>query len=536
MPEEVDTKDALAHVELVASSEIDPHSQRFSLIRAVRIWPKAAGYGLALTSVILLWGYDMAMVGNLASLPAFRKDYGVLVDDEWIIASEWMSAWNAASPIGIMLGSILGGALQDRKGRRASLAIGCLTSTIGVAVVFSSQYADQSGAARPAIFMVGKFLQGLTIGTAVCAAQTYMSEVLPQALRGPLIAFFPIFFLLGQLISAFIVFAAEDEESSESYRNCIISQWPFSALPLIISVLIPESPAYLVRRGRLEEATKAETRLNKAGANISATIAQLQRAIAHEQLEAQSDKARYLDCFKGIDRRRTLIVILAAVLPQLFGLALLGDGPYFMQMVGQGSSESIIFLIIGIVLGIIGSLVDMWLTTVTGRRKLILTTLLIITLLWLGMGICGSFDTPVVPWYASVTMNLVVLVASLGAWPVSYVVGAETSSLRLRAKSQGIGWAFGGVANFAFSTVSPYTYNPDSGDLGAKVGYIWFGLCIVTFVLAYFHIPETRGRTTYQLDLIFEERTPARKFAQWSGPSVELPITVAEKGATEESA
>lgn len=59
------------HIEEAPSNGIAV-SAKLSLWQAVRKWPKVAGYCLALTTAILLWGYDMAMVGNLASLPQFQ--------------------------------------------------------------------------------------------------------------------------------------------------------------------------------------------------------------------------------------------------------------------------------------------------------------------------------------------------------------------------------------------------------------------------------------------------------------------------------
>ncbi|KAJ9610482.1 hypothetical protein H2200_005259 [Cladophialophora chaetospira] len=503
-----------------APPDRDPVSPKLSLWHALRKWPKVAGYCLALTTAILLWGYDMAMVGNLASLPEFQKDYGVLYNDEWIIESKWMSAWNAGSPIGMMLGALAGGIFIDHFGRRFSLALGSLSSTVGVAVIWVSQYIES----RQGIFLLGKLTIGFAIGMVVCAAQTYMSELLPSTLRGPVIAFFPIFFLLGQLISAVIVFAAEDIEGPRSYRMCMISQWPFSAVPFIVALLMPESPVHLVRRGKLEAAFKAQRRLDRAGEDTQGHIEQLQALILHEQETAGSDESRYLDCLKGVDRRRTIIVMFAAVLPQLFGLPILGDGPYFLQIAGMDSGNSLIFLIAGIVGGLVGTIISMWLLTIVGRRKLSLMTLAPVILLWLGMGIAGCFDSAVSPWYVGVTLNLVLFIIALGVWPASYVIGGEASSLRLRARSQGIGWAIGGLANFVFSTVTPYIYNADSGNLRSRIGFVWAGLCVITFAGAWYLIPEMLGRTALELDMMFEQKLPARKFRDWNGEGIDLTI------------
>lgn len=117
-------------------------------------------------------------------------------------------------------------------------------------------------------------------------------------------------------------------------------------------------------------------------------------------------------------------------------------------------------------------------------------------------------------------MLAVVFVAGLGCWPAAYVVQAEVSSLRLRAKTQGIAWASQGVVNFVISTVQPYAYNTDAGNLRAKVGYIWFVLAAIAFTLTWFYIPEMSHRTAYQLDLMFEARLPTRGFEKWGDPGM----------------
>ena len=114
--------------------------------------------------------------------------------------------------------------------------------------------------------------------------------------------------------------------------------------------------------------------------------------------------------------------------------------------------------------------------------------------------------------YVGATTNLAILTAALGVWPASYVVTAEVSSLRLRAKTQGVAFAFGGIANFLFSYITPYIYNADSGNLRSRIGFVWFAICLMTFSGAWYAIPEMLGRTPFQLDLLFEGRINTRKF------------------------
>jgi MFS family permease len=231
----------------------------------------------------------------------------------------------------------------------------------------------------------------------ICTAQTFMSEILPPKLRGPILAFFPIFILLRQLAGAVVVFSALKIEGSKSYTIPFLSQWPFSGVLLVVSALVPESPAYLIRKNRLDAALKALKRLNTPKVDSVLELERLRVAVQTES--QQAGKAQYINCFKGTDLRRTALVIFSHILPQIFGIALLSNASYFMQVVGMSAKNSLLFLQLGIGLGLIANIVSLWTLNVTGRRPLILLTLAISGLLWLCMGIAGCFTGVVMIWY-----------------------------------------------------------------------------------------------------------------------------------------
>lgn len=324
-----------------------------------------------------------------------RHVFGQELDGKYIIPSMWLSLWNVSSCIGLMIGSILGGYYQDRRGRRLTLAIGSFLSTIAVAICYISDLPDGMETRR-GVFFAGKLFQGICIGMLLCVTQTYMSEVLPVVLRGPIIAFYPIFTLLGQLVGSIVVYTSLKHTGAESYRICFASQWPFSAIPFVLSALLPESPTWLLRRGRIETALKEQKKLDTELVDSQAVIDELQASILAEDEERATQ--RYSDCFKGVNTRRTLIVAFANIIPQMFGLQLLANASYFMQVVGMGSSNSLIFLILGIGLGLIANVVSLWALNAFGRRFLILLTLGVVMILWFAMGIAGIFNGTVMIW------------------------------------------------------------------------------------------------------------------------------------------
>lgn len=116
--------------------------------------------------------------------------------------------------------------------------------------------------------------------------------------------------------------------------------------------------------------------------------------------------------------------------------------------------------------------------------------------------------------YTAITLMVTIITFSLGAWPASYAIAGETSSLRLRAKTQALGILSYNVASIIFNLILPYIYNPDSGDLRAKTGFVYAGFCLLAFVGTWLWVPEMKGRSVGEIDVMFEMRIKARDFVR----------------------
>ncbi|CAI7601788.1 unnamed protein product [Penicillium bialowiezense] len=505
-------------VQIVSRVDTIEKSSQGSLWQSIKKSSRIVAYCLALSSAILMYGYDLVIVATVAAMPQFQLKFGQEFNGIYIIPSMWLSLWNVSSCIGLMFGSIIGGYYQDRRGRRLTLAIGSFLSTIAVAICYISDLPDDIDSRR-GVFFAGKLFQGACIGIMLGVSQTYMSEVLPVALRGPIIAFYPIFTLLGQLIGSIVVYTSLKYTGAHSYRICFASQWPFSAVPLILAAFLPESPTWLLRKERPQEALKAQKRLDTPQVDSVAVITTIQASILAEEEETGNS---YIDCFRGVNTRRTIIVAFAQLIPQMFGLQLLASSSYFIQIVGMNSSNSLMILMLGIALGLLGNVASLWTLNAFGRRILTLSSLAIAAVLWLGMGVAGIFQGTVTIWYSAITMMLVTTVSGLGSWPASQVVSTEASSLKLRSQTLAIGWFSAGVGTGVFAIILPYIYNPDKGNLRAKTGFVMMGIAAVGFVLVWLIVPEMKDRTPMEIDRMFALRLPARKFKHWQSDVVTL--------------
>ncbi|KAF7554729.1 hypothetical protein G7Z17_g2703 [Cylindrodendrum hubeiense] len=491
--------------------------EKIPLGKAIKQFPKIVGYCLALTIVVVGWGYDLVVVGSITAVESFQEDYGARYKGKLIIPSLWLSLWLAATPLGMAIGSLFAGWFQDRVGRKLSLMAGSIISALGATVIFLSYIPPAIGTKR-ILFFVGKVIQGFSVGILKVTAMTYVSETAPVALRGSAMALIPTGNLTGQLIGSIVVYVVNDVKGSAGYLGAFGSQYIFAVAPFILSICMPESPAYLEEKGEVEKAFKSAVRLFAPRADPLKALEKIRESIAEEK--ALSARASFMSCFKGTHRRRTWIVIMANLFPAMFGLDLLGKSSYFLQTIGMASSTSLMILIGGIAVGIAANGVGIWIMSRAGRRVTTISSLIGATVLWTAVGISGFWSGPVVAYYTAGSMIAIIIVCGMGCWPAGYAIMGETSSLRLRAKTQAIGGAAQQMSSVFMSFVLPYLFNPDAGNLGAKTGLFYLGLCSIAVVLCWLFLPEMKGRSTMEIDHMFNIKLPARAFKKWRSAEV----------------
>ncbi|GKU13889.1 unnamed protein product, partial [Fusarium langsethiae] len=148
-----------------------------------------------------------------------------------------------------------------------------------------------------------------------------------------------------------------------------------------------------------------------------------------------------------------------------------------------------------------------------GRRTIYLWgTVTNVTFLFL-LGIVASIHQNSATNYAQAVLGILisfVYAGSLG--PISYTIIAETSSVRLRALSTGVGRAAYYVAEIPMIYLASQLLNPTGWNLAGKCGYVWGGTAVVCFVSAYFFLPELKDRSYRETDILFKRKVPARKF------------------------
>jgi SP family general alpha glucoside:H+ symporter-like MFS transporter len=105
------------------------------------------------------------------------------------------------------------------------------------------------------------------------------------------------------------------------------------------------------------------------------------------------------------------------------------------------------------------------------------------------------------------------VVTSIG--PVAYAIFCEVSATRVRSKTIAVATAVQAAIGIIMTVAIPYLINPDQANLRGKLGFFFGGLSVPCLVWCWFRVPEMKGRTYEELDIMFERGVKTREFASY---------------------
>lgn len=278
---------------------------------------------------------------------------------------------------------------------------------------------------------------------------------------------------------------------------------------------------WLVRQDRIDLAYKALTKLDDRGTESHRrTIAQIAHTL-HIEAEIESGSS-YFDCFRGTDLRRTEIVCMTFAGQVLSGSTFAYGPTYFFEQAGISTKNAYQVAVGGTGIAFCGTVFSWVLLSKFGRRTLYLNGMIFLTILLLIIGILASTSqSPGTKWGQAALCLLWLFTYSSTVGPICYTIISETSSLRLRAKSVCLSRNIYNMTQIVANVIEPYLINPTEANLKGKTAYFWFGTAFLACVWSFFRLPECRGRTYEELDVMFHQKIPARMFASWQGDAYE---------------
>ena len=483
-----------------------------SVREGFRLYNKAVFFSMLLSLALVMEGFDTSLLTAFFSLPEFQRRFGERLDDgSYSISAPWMSGLQNGAVVGEIFGLFGSGIIYERYGYKKTM-LGALIMII--CSVFALFFANDLRT-----LLVGEILCGLSWGVFQTQTTTYAAEVTPVCLRAYLTSYVNLCWVMGQFIAAGVVRGMVQKKSlgQWAFRIPFGLQW-FWPIPLIIGVMCaPESPWYLVKKNRLPEARKSLLRLTSPkhkAFNVDNTIAMM---VHTNELELRIDAGtHYRDCFRGTDLRRTEIVCCVWMIQVFCGVWLGGAGTYFFERAGFAPDRAF-SLNLGLpAIGFVGTVLSWFLMRHVGRRTLYLWGLAVQLAVLITIGCLGiPDDRSGLTWGIGCLMYVFVFTFDITVGPVCYSLVAEIPSTRLRVKSVVLARCCYNAAAIIANIITPRMLNPTAWNLRGKAGLVWAAFCLLSLMWTFFRLPEPKGLTFAELDLLFENKADARAFGRF---------------------
>ena len=439
-------------------------------------------------SVILLsgalFGYDQGVIsGALGGIKAEFSLSALLLE----VVTSWVT-------LGALFGALLGGDLADRLGRQKAVLIAGVVFTLGSLV--------EALAPGTLVLVVGRLVVGLGVGIAAVAAPLYAAELAPTSRRGRFISAYQLAVAAG-IFAAYLV----DGWLSKSggWRWMLGLSAAPGLLLVAIAVITPQSPRWLMRMGRREEAAIQLRRLHP-GLNPASSLDAMAAALAED-----SGRASWREVFGRHWRKPLLVGIGLAVFQQITGINAIiyyADQIFAAAgFVGRSSQTMVTTWAVGGV-NVAATFIAIAFIDRLGRRKLLLAGLLGMGLSLAVVGVTFHFmtaDAGAGSLSAAGLVTLVALVVFIACFafsmgPVVWTVINEIFPGHIRGRAVAVATAFNWASAFLVSQVflSLVTLIGNSFTFG-----LFALFCALGWIWVFCAVPETKDRSLEQIQQLW---------------------------------
>jgi len=414
-----------------------------------------------------LFGFDFAVISG--ALPFLQKQFG--------LDAYWEGFATGSLAIGAMIGCLIAGSLSEAKGRRKGLLLAAAIFTLSSLAMAFSGSRD--------VFIGARCIAGIGVGMASMLSPIYISEISPAHLRGRMVAINQLTIVIGILITNIVNY---------SFRNYGDDAWRWmfglGAIPSGLFFLgawgLPESPRWLIKAGRQEEATKILTKIG--GADFAAQSLQ-----SIQQSLTGNTKLNYGALLKKAALPAVLIGIGLAVFQQLCGINVVFNyTPRIFESIGASQDDQLLQTVFIGGVNLVFTLLAMLLVDKLGRKPLMLIGALALAVLYIlvvNMLAAGSAN---VSWF---------LLAAIGTYamtlaPVTWVLIAEIFPNRIRTAATTVAVISLWLAYFILVFTFPILFN----RLKDATFYIYAAICLLGLLFVWFNVKETKGKTLEELE------------------------------------
>jgi SP family sugar:H+ symporter-like MFS transporter len=430
----------------------------------------------------MLFGYDTGVISG--AILFISEDLKLTPALEGLVVASLL--------LGAAVGAACAGPLSDRLGRRNLIIVAAILFTIGAI----------GAALSPSVTVLVLFrvVLGLAVGAAALIVPLYLSEIAPTEIRGAISSLNQLMIVVGILL-AFIVNALLAD--SGAWRWMLGLAVIPSVVLLIGMYFMPETPRWLVSRGREDEARDVLLQ--------SRTEEEAEKEIRDIKEVERQEEGGLRELMAPWVRPALIVAIGLAVFQQIIGInTIIYYAPTTLTNVGYGNAAAIYAnLIIGAV-NVAMTLVAIRIIDRVGRKPLLLAGLVgmvaSLTILGLSTLLLSEPSSPTDTVAIITLLCLAGFIISFAAtWgPTVWVMLPEVLPLRIRGTAMGVAIFLHWIANFVVSQTFP-SLLASLGPGPVFLGYAVIGVLAFVFVSAF--VTETKGRSLEEIEADLQQRT-----------------------------
>jgi MFS transporter, SP family, xylose:H+ symportor len=462
----------------------------------------------------LLFGYDTAVIsGTVSSIDAYFIDPLHLSET----AASSLSGLTISSALfpGCFLGAIAAGWLATACGRRGGLVVAALLfllGSVGSAIPelgFGPIGRMGPGALYPFIFY--RIVGGIGVGIASMLSPLYIAEISPSAIRGRLVSFNQLAIVGGialvYFVNAFIASTGDEVWlKSVGWRWMLASEAIPAGIFLLLLAFVPDTPRWLVLRGREEQALAQLRRLTDE-ADARSILADIEGTLV--------EKSGKLFSF---GRLVIVVGIMMSVFQQFIGInAVLYYAPLMFSNMGASTDSAMLQTVVVGVANMLFTLVAIATVDALGRKPLLIIGAIIMAVAMIALGCL--FNAHVVGVWLLLAAVLYIAGFALSWGPVTWVLLAEIFPNSIKGKAMAIAVAAQWLANWLVS--SSFKVLDGNSHLNALFNHgfaywIYGAMSVLAALFVMRYVPETKGRTLEAIQDLWVPTSPAQ--AEHSAP------------------
>ncbi|KAL1866974.1 hypothetical protein VTK73DRAFT_4443 [Phialemonium thermophilum] len=455
----------------------------------------------------ILFGIDTGSFGSLQALPSFLRRFGVKdAKGVYGLPATRKALMNSLPWIGKIFGCGSADDFIDRLGYKKTMYAVAAIQIVALIIEMTAHEWIQ--------FSIGRIVAYYAVGVVENAVPAYNAESAPAGARGLMSGSIMMVTGLGNLWGAGMSRAYSTTLTNKGWLIPVAMQFIPAIIMLLLVPFTPESPRWLILKGRKDEAKRVLDKIRpKKDIDSGATAAEADTIEQLIQESLATEQGSWLDIFRGNYLRRTWISCTLFVLEQMNGNQFVQSyaATFYVQR-GLGA-KSFTYNMIGQVVGVVGCGVGLVLFDITGRRPLFITGAFVLTLLlYLASGL-GTIKNPNDSEANMILASFMLLPAftRISASNNAFLTGAEIGGVRMRKKIMAFGTMVDVVAAFLVTFVTPYLLP----GMGVKIGWIFGSVGLFSLFWGIFFFPELKGRSLEEVDELFAAKLWAWQFSKY---------------------